>query len=72
MENIDFNLLRDKAYKIAQRNKRNLEEEVAKIIQNTQCENGEVFLLNPLFVEEMMGFPENWTASPFLNGEKKV
>ena len=28
--------------------------------------------LNPLFVEEMMGFPENWTASPFLNGEKKV
>jgi len=26
--------------------------------------------LNPLFVEEMMGFPENWTTSPFLNGEK--
>ena len=24
--------------------------------------------LNPQFVEEMMGFPENWTASPFLNG----
>lgn len=26
--------------------------------------------LNPLFVEEMMGFPENWTTLPFLNGEK--
>jgi hypothetical protein len=25
--------------------------------------------LNPQFVEEMMGFPENWTASPFLSGE---
>ena len=25
--------------------------------------------LNPLFVEEMMGFPKNWTTSPFLNGE---
>jgi hypothetical protein len=26
--------------------------------------------LSPLFVEEMMGFPKNWTTSPFLNGEK--
>jgi len=25
--------------------------------------------LNPLFVEEMMGFPKNWTTLPFLNGE---
>jgi uncharacterized protein YlzI (FlbEa/FlbD family) len=25
--------------------------------------------LNPQFVEEMMGFPENWTLLPFLNGE---
>jgi hypothetical protein len=24
--------------------------------------------LNPLFVEEMMGFPKLWTALPFLNG----
>ena len=24
--------------------------------------------LNPQFVEEMMGFPENWTASPFQSG----
>ena len=28
--------------------------------------------LNPQFVGEMMGFPENWTALPFLNGETKV
>jgi len=26
--------------------------------------------LSPLFVEEMMGFPKNWTASPFQSGEK--
>jgi hypothetical protein len=25
--------------------------------------------LNPQFVEEMMGFPENWTLLPFQNGE---
>jgi hypothetical protein len=33
-------------------------------------EAGKNSQLNPLFVEEMMGFPENWTLSPFLNGEK--
>jgi hypothetical protein len=32
--------------------------------------DGKPSQLNPLFVEEMMGFPENWTLSPFLNGEK--
>jgi hypothetical protein len=26
--------------------------------------------LNPRFVAEMMGFPPNWTESPFLSGEK--
>ncbi len=31
--------------------------------------NGKPSQLNPLFVEEMMGFPENWTTLPFLNGE---
>jgi hypothetical protein len=31
---------------------------------------GNTSQLNPLFVEEMMGFPENWTLSPFLNGVK--
>ena len=28
--------------------------------------------LSPLFVEEMMGFPKNWTASPFQSGEDKA
>lgn len=28
--------------------------------------------LNPLFVEEMMGFPTGWTLSPFLYGEWKA
>jgi len=32
--------------------------------------NGKASQLSPLFVEEMMGFPKNWTTSPFLNGEK--
>jgi hypothetical protein len=31
---------------------------------------GKTSQLNPLFVEEMMGFPENWTALPFQNGDK--
>jgi hypothetical protein len=31
-------------------------------------EDGKTSQLNPQFVEEMMGFPENWTALPFLNG----
>ena len=35
-------------------------------------EVGKSSQLNPLFVEEMMGFPENWTALPFQSGEKKV
>ena len=28
--------------------------------------------LNPLFLAEMMGFPNNWTELPFLSGETKV
>jgi hypothetical protein len=28
--------------------------------------------LNPRFVAEMMGFPVNWTESPFQSGEKKA
>ncbi len=31
---------------------------------------GKSFQLNPLFVAEMMGFPPDWTVSPFLNEEK--
>ena len=32
---------------------------------------GQTSQLNPLFVEEMMGFPEGWTVSPFQSGETK-
>jgi len=32
-------------------------------------QTGKTSQLNPQFVEEMMGFPENWTASPFQSGE---
>ena len=31
-------------------------------------EAGKSSQLNPQFVEEIMGFPENWTASPFQSG----
>jgi hypothetical protein len=33
-------------------------------------ETGKPSQLNPHFVEEMMGFPKNWTVSPFQNGEE--
>ncbi len=32
---------------------------------------GKASQLSPLFVEEMMGFPKGWTASPFQSGEEK-
>ena len=35
-------------------------------------EAGKTSQLNPQFVEEMMGFPKNWTLSPFQSGEMKV
>jgi len=31
--------------------------------------NSKTSQLSPLFVEEMMGFPKNWTALPFQSGE---
>jgi hypothetical protein len=33
---------------------------------------GKTSQLNPQFVAEMMGFPSDWTESPFLIGERKV
>lgn len=50
----------------ASRGKFNLTDEVARVWQPP----GKNSQLNPLFVEEMMGFPENWTLSPFLSGER--
>jgi len=34
------------------------------------AEPGKTSQLSPLFVEEMMGFPKNWTASPFQSGDE--
>jgi len=36
------------------------------------CKPGKTSQLSPLFVEEMMGFPKNWTASPFQSGDEKA
>tara|TARA_R100000388_G_C7161306_1_gene119363 strand:- start:187 stop:597 length:411 start_codon:yes stop_codon:yes gene_type:complete len=36
------------------------------------AQHGKSSQLSPLFVEEMMGFPKNWTASPFLDGDEKA
>jgi len=33
-------------------------------------QTGKTSQLNPLFVEEMMGFPKHWTVLPFQSGEK--
>lgn len=40
-------------------------------ITNT-LKTGKTSQLNPLFVEEMIGFPKNWTVLPFQSGEKKA
>ena len=42
-----------------------LKDAVNYIEETLKCSH-----LNPLFVEEMMGFPKNWTTSPFQSGEK--
>jgi len=38
--------------------------------QGARLMSGKASQLSPLFVEEMMGFPKNWTALPFQSGEK--
>jgi len=38
--------------------------------KSLRCHLGQTSQLSPLFVEEMMGFPKNWTVSPFQNGEE--
>jgi len=48
------------------RGKGNLSDEVATRFQV----GGKSSQLSPLFVEEMMGFPKNWTVSPFQSGEE--
>ena len=50
------------------RGKFNLPDEVARIWKPP----GKTSQLSPLFVEEMMGFPAYWTASPFQSGDEKA
>lgn len=54
--------------------KSNLAEQLAHLAKDCMTQkDGNAFRLNPLFVEEMMGFPSMWTAYPFLiqNGDQK-
>jgi len=41
------------------------------LTKRTCEETGKTSQLSPLFVEEMMGFPKYWTASPFQSGDGK-
>lgn len=56
---------------LANRDKGNLEEPVAKIVTSCPPTDGATSQLNPLFVEEMMAFPLDWLVSPFQGGEPK-
>lgn len=59
----------DSRHAMRDRGKSNLGEEMSELaFQNT----GKTSQLSPLFVEEMMGFPRNWTVLPFQSGEKKA
>jgi hypothetical protein len=40
------------------------------LTKRARLETGKTSQLNPHFVEEMMGFPKNWTLLPFQNGEE--
>ena len=50
------------------RGKRNLTDEISKIIPHFPPTDGTTSQLNPRFVAEMMGYPPDWTESPFLSG----
>lgn len=42
------------------------------LTKRARLQTGKTSQLSPLFVEEMMGFPKNWTASPFQSGDEKA
>jgi hypothetical protein len=42
------------------------------LTKRARSQTGKTSQLSPLFVEEMMGFPKNWTALPFQSGDEKV
>lgn len=45
-------------------------EKQDSLTKRTRQMTGSGSQLSPLFVEEMMGFPRNWTASPFQSGDE--
>jgi hypothetical protein len=45
------------------------QKSVTQIVVQT---HGKTSQLNPRFVAEMMGFPTDWTISPFQSGETKA
>jgi hypothetical protein len=53
----------EEALKVAGRNETNS-------LPDAFAQSGKTSQLSPLFVEEMMGFPKNWTALPFQSGEE--
>jgi len=46
------------------------DKEQRSVLQIVKQTHGKSSQLSPLFVEEMMGFPKNWTALPFQSGEE--
>jgi hypothetical protein len=40
------------------------------LTKRVRQQTGKTSQLSPLFVEEMMGFPKGWTASPFQSGDE--
>lgn len=48
------------------RKRGNLQEVTAQMYENGTSQTSR---LNPLYVAEMMGFPVDWTLSPFLHGD---
>jgi len=59
----------DSRHGLRDRNKSNLGEKISELAYQT---TGKTSQLSPLFVEEMMGFPRNWTVLPFQSGERKA
>jgi hypothetical protein len=40
------------------------------LTKRARQQTGKTSQLSPFFMEEMMGFPKGWTASPFQSGDE--
>jgi hypothetical protein len=68
---LDLNLLPTPTAQDFKRRGPNSKQQGLSNVENwAKLLDGMSFQLNPQYVEAMMGFPENWTLSPFLNGGK--